>query len=148
MTSYDDLVATGTRERPGDLATLLGRREADSYTIWELQRPGVVPPADLPAPGAAPVRLRATTTDAPLFQPATLLMGDSFLAASRSLVYPLFSDVTVLHTQAGAKAPSLLAEEVLAAQVVVVEVVERDLSGGEVALLDADVRRALASALR
>jgi len=147
LTSYADVVQTGTRDRAGDLAALLGRVAIDTYAVWELQRAGVVPPDDFPSPGPRPVRLRTTSADAALFRPPTLLLGDSFTAASRPLVYPLFADLTVLHSQSSASDPSVIGDAVAASEVVVLEVVERDLVSEEVSILAPSLRAAVAVAL-
>ena len=148
LTSYADVVQTGTRDRAGDLAALLGRVAIDTYAVWELQRAGVVPPDDLPPPGPAPRAVadhehRRGRSSAP----PTLLLGDSFTAASRPLVYPLFADLTVLHSQSGASDPSVIADAVAASEVVVLEVVERDLVSEEVPILAPSLRAAVAAAL-
>ena len=93
------------------------------------------------------MRLQTTSTDAALFRPPTLLLGDSFTAASRPLVYPLFADLTVLHSQSGASDPSVIADAIAASEVVVLEVVERDLVSEEVPILAPSLRAAIAAAL-
>jgi alginate O-acetyltransferase complex protein AlgJ len=147
MTSYDDLVTAGTRDRQGDLATLLGREGVDTYDLWELDRAGVTSPEELPPPGAIPLTVHTSTTNAPLFEPQTLVLGDSFLAASRPVVYPFFANMRLMHTLGGAAHPDRLATEVARAQVVVVEIVERDLVGDPLDILSGEVRAALERAL-
>lgn len=147
LTDLDDLVATGETDQVGDLAALLGRTSKDRVLGWALRRPGVVPPPDLPVPGPEPVPVRTTTTGAPLFEPSTLLLGDSFTAVSRSLLYPLFADLTVLHVQTGPGNPGAAAAAFAAADVVVIEIVERNLVSDGVPPFDPAFRQAVVAAL-
>ncbi len=148
LTSYADVVATGVRDRPGDLAVLLGRSTRDRYQTWELRRPGVVSPVDPPEPGPIPAHVQSSTTGSPLFTPSTLLFGDSFTAASRPLLYPLFADLTVLHSQSGLVNMPRAVAAFASADVVVIEVVERDLVSNELPILSPELRAAVAAALR
>ena len=146
------VVGSGRASRQGDLGTLLGRPRVDEYPDVAVRRAGVVPVGrealDLPGlPVAQPVRATNRTTGAPLFEPPTLLLGDSFTNSSRATLGPFFADLTLLHNEAAVENPQVTADAVAAADVVVVEVVERTIASGRGALLRSDVLSAIEDAL-
>jgi hypothetical protein len=47
----------------------------------------------------AETRLAATTTDAPLWTPPTLVLGDSFTQSSRDALAPLFASAQIVHPE-------------------------------------------------
>jgi hypothetical protein len=111
----------------------LGAPEHENIPAYRLDRPGLSPPVDaeVPGMGPTPVRIRRQSTDAPLFRPRTLLLGDSFTQGARAKVAPYFADLTLLQSQA---APHAVARAMVSADVVVVEIVERSLNGGSALL--------------
>lgn len=149
LTSMHDVVVSGTRTRSGDLAAMLGVEGDDTYSLYELDRAGVTLGYEgFPEPGAVPVRLTATSSSAPLFQPRTVLLGDSFLAASRPLVYPLFADLTVLHWLSASGSHEAISAAIRDAEVVVLELVEREVVGDGVLIAAPSMTAAIEAALR
>jgi alginate O-acetyltransferase complex protein AlgJ len=152
-----DAVETGTARVTGDLAAMLGLTTTDAFTAVEIRRPGLTPigrnSLELPLlPLAAPVTANTSTVDAPLFQPRTLLLGDSFTDVSLSPLGTVFADVSLLHNEAAATAPQVAAEAIADADVVVFEIVERSIGIGGGALIDdaslAAIEQALARSPR
>ncbi|MCG5216997.1 alginate O-acetyltransferase AlgX-related protein [Streptosporangium soli] len=149
------LVKAGQASRSGDLGGLLGIPLEETIDRWRLVRDGVrrfrQDDRELPVSFST-----ANASDrAPLYQPRTLLIGDSFTRNSLPWVLPYFADVTYLRSDAPAKAgPDYLAEKVARSETVVLEIVERHLVGGHAemlddatfAVLDRTLRRASATA--
>jgi alginate O-acetyltransferase complex protein AlgJ len=141
LLSGSQVTETGPVSEPGDLAALMGQPAAEEFPGVALLRPGVSPvrreSLDLPdLPLTEPVTVTDRTTGVPLFQPPTLLLGDSFSNASRSALGTLFADLTLLHNGAAGEDPATVAGAVAAADVVVVEIVERTISSGRGALVE------------
>jgi alginate O-acetyltransferase complex protein AlgJ len=132
-------VDSGTVSLPGDLAALIGRPQDDVVGDVQLIRPGVEPVGrdglDLPEMPYAPETFTNTTADAPLYQPATLLLGDSFSTAARSALGAVFADVTLLHNEVAGSYPEAVAEQFVDADTVVYEIVERTIGAGGGALI-------------
>jgi hypothetical protein len=152
LLSGSQVADTGPVSEPGDLAALLGQPAAEEIPGATLVRPGVSPVAraslDLPdMPSTDPVTVTDRTTGVPLFQPHTLLLGDSFSNASRSALGTLFANLTLLHNEAAGENPQTAADAVAAADVVVVEIVERTISSGRGALIEDASLDAIAQAL-
>jgi hypothetical protein len=135
-----EVADTGTTRRTGDLGPMIGQPHEDEYPAVEVRRPGVAPVGreglDLPEMPYTPVTLTNETTGASLFEPATLLLGDSFTSASRQALGSLFADVTLLHGQVAGPFPEAVAGLMSDADAVVYEVVERTIAGGDVPLLE------------
>jgi hypothetical protein len=133
------VVDAGTTRRTGDLGPMIGAPHEDEYDAVEVRRPGVTPVGrdslDLPEMPYSPVTLTNRSTGAPLFEPSTLLMGDSFTSASRQALGSLFAHLTLLHGQVAEPFPDAVAHRMADADVVVYEVVERTIAGGDVPLL-------------
>jgi hypothetical protein len=135
-----DVVETGTARTTGDLATMLGLTTEDEFPAVELRRPGLTPIGrdSLRLPEfsvTAPVTATTSTADAPLFQPHTLLLGDSFTAASLPALGTLFANVSLLHNEAAGPNPQVAADAIADAEVVVYEVVERTIGTGAGAII-------------
>ncbi|WP_424535352.1 alginate O-acetyltransferase AlgX-related protein [Sphaerisporangium viridialbum] len=148
LTRDTRLVAAGRDLREGDLGRLLGTPRSETADRWKLVRDGVrlVRRDDR----GAPVSYRVTNASsrAPLFQPRTLLIGDSFTRESVSWIAPYFADLTVLRSDAPAKAgPEQVATQVAESEVVVFEMVERYYAGGHGEMLDDATIAALEKAL-
>jgi hypothetical protein len=150
-TSFQD---DGPTTWPGDLATMSGRPTEDEYTAVSVSRPGVRPVGrdDIALPEmsqAGPVTVTNETSGAPLFEPATLLLGDSFSNSSRPLLGPMFRQVTVLHNEYADIDAQATADALADADVVVLEIVERTIASGRGVMIDdrtlAAVERTLAA---
>jgi alginate O-acetyltransferase complex protein AlgJ len=135
-----DVVETGTTRLSGDLAGMLGLTSEDDLPAVEVRRPGVTAVGrdslQLPAQSlTAPVTATTSTTDAPLFKPHTLLLGDSFTMMSRDPLGTLFANVSLLHCEAAATSPQVAADAIADADVVVYEIVERSVGSGWASLI-------------
>jgi hypothetical protein len=147
------VVADGTAERQGDLGNLIGRPHVDRYDDVTVQRTGVTPVGratlDLPdLPLDAPVTVTNRTTGAPLFEPRTLLLGDSFTASSRGTLGPWFADLMLLHNEVADKNPQVVASAMVDADVVVYEIVERNIASGRGAILESQALSVIEGTLR
>lgn len=135
------LVPDGTQRKTGDLTVLLGSPATDSSPQFALVRDGV----------RALTRTRAhtvnTTTGAPLFTPRTVIVGDSFQAAAWYLTSPLFREQDFLRPGSTQPAQDAVISEISKSQVVVVEMVERTVAGGDSPLLGPAFLDRLAAAL-
>jgi hypothetical protein len=147
------VVETGTGDALGDLGAMIGQPHVDKVEGVQIQRDGVTPVGrpslDLPEMPYAPQTFRDSSTAAPLFQPATLLLGDSFTSASRTQLGSYFADLTLLHNQVPGPYPQAVADQMVKADVVVYEIVERDIASGRGPLTGdaslADITRTLAA---
>ncbi|GIH74360.1 hypothetical protein Plo01_07890 [Planobispora longispora] len=131
------LVRAGQAARDGDLGGLLGIPSEETVDRWRLIRDGVrrVRQDDR----GLPVSFRTVNRSdrAPLYQPRTLLIGDSFTRNSLPWVLPYFADVTYVRSDAPATAgPEHVAEAIARSETVVFEIVERYLVGGRAEMLD------------
>ena len=133
------VVRTGTVAENGDLGPMIGEARTDRVPQTEIRRDGVSPVGrdslDLPQVPYAPETFRDTTTAAPLFTPHTLMLGDSFTSASARMLGPYFADVTLLHNAVAGPSPQGVADQMVNSDVVVVEVVERDIAAGNSPLI-------------
>ncbi|SDZ41406.1 alginate O-acetyltransferase AlgX-related protein [Herbiconiux ginsengi] len=144
-------------QEPGDLSHLVGEQGYEAIPPVTVDRPGValslngkpIAPADVLPVGYSPINVRATSTDAPLYQPRTVLLGDSFFDASRSLVAPFFADFWYVHNMSGdiPGATATLGGVLKDTQTVVYEVVERSAASGDISYEHPDNMNALAKAM-
>lgn len=142
------LTKIGQTTRYGDLGPLLGTPRGETIDQWRLLREGVsrVRQDD----GQLPVSFTTVnaSTRAPLFQPRTLLIGDSFTRNSLPWVTPYFANLTFLRSDAPQEAgPDHVAEKVARSETVVFEMVERYFVGGHGEMLDDATLAALDRAL-
>ncbi len=137
-----DPTSTAPVRQDGDLSQLLGTPTVDQVPGWALERPGVV------VRRADETGLVSTTTGAPLWTPPTLVVGDSFTKASLPQLAPLFADARLVQTSLAADDPEALVAAVLAADTVVVQVVERAVAAGGLALVEPAFLDRLAAALQ
>lgn len=136
------IVADVTVQRVGDLSRLLGTPQVDSSPGFTLDRPGVVRTGDT----SSLTQVENLTTGAPLYRPATVLIGDSFSDASRPFIFPLFAQLSYIRNTAS---PDALIAAIVASHTVVYEEVERSVAWGyDSPLLDQATLDALARALR
>lgn len=137
-----ELVATGPTQAPGDLSAMLGTPRNDTVPGYALHRPGVSVTSETDR------RLASTTTDAPLIESRTLLLGDSFTQASRPFLAPFFKEVRILQPKEAEASPAGVVNAVLSAQTVVLEIVERSVDGGDVPIIGPRFLDQLETALR
>jgi hypothetical protein len=135
-----EFAETGPAVEPGDLSVMLGRPQDDPVEGVALQRAGVSPlgrdSLTVPEMPFTPETFRNESTGAPLFQPRTLLLGDSFTNASATMVGQFFADLTLLHNEVAGQYPQVAADAMAQSDVVVYEIVERTVSSGGGTLLD------------
>ncbi len=135
-----ELRTNGWTTGAGDLGAMIGQPQDDEFEDVTLSRPGVTPVGrdtlDLPEMPYAPETFTARTTGAALFEPSTLLLGDSFSTASRTLLGRFFADLTVLHSQVASEYPQAVADTMVKSDVVVFQIVERTLASGQGALIE------------
>lgn len=124
-----------------DLEALLGQRITEQAPLFSVTRSGVVQTINTAS------QLANTTTDAPLVVPKTLLISDSFTESARFAINPFFAQAGFINSSAASSAFAELTESIKAAQIVVLEIVERDVVGGQSPILDSDVLAHLATAL-
>lgn len=140
LSAGTEVLETGRDRRLGDLGVLIGQPTEDEFDQVELRRPGVTPVGrdslDLPEMPYGAETFTSETTSAPLFQPSTLLLGDSFTSASRTMLGPFFARLTLLHNEVAGESPELVADLMAANDVVVVEIVERTIASGRGPLFD------------
>jgi alginate O-acetyltransferase complex protein AlgJ len=140
LSADTDLVETGSADRLGDLGVLIGQRREDEIEQVELRRPGVTPVGrdslDLPEMPYGAETFTNETTSAPLFEPGTLLLGDSFTSASRTMLGQFFARLTLLHNEVAGRSPQLVADLMAANDVVVLEIVERTIASGRGPIID------------
>ncbi|MBB3678707.1 alginate O-acetyltransferase AlgX-related protein [Modestobacter versicolor] len=122
-------VETGPTSQPGDLADMLGLPHDDPVEGVELRRDGVTPVGrdslEVSELSDRPDRVLNETNGAPLFQPRTVLLGDSFTNASTAMIGQFFADLTLLHNEVAADSPQTVADALAESDVVVYEIVER-----------------------
>lgn len=132
----------------GDLTVMLGAPRKEPMHDIEVRRKGVALSSDgVPLPGnvpppiqagavgtaATPTKIEASTTAAPLYPGHTLFLGDSFYSIfGGSLFAPFMSKLTSVYVLAD---PTSLTQNIIDADTVVLEVVERSLSSGGVPLI-------------
>lgn len=148
-TQFVDL---GSKSFAGDLSVMLGTQRSDTLTDIAVDRTGVavfengveIPVTSIPESTGTPITYTATSTAAPLYPGRTLVLGDSFYQRTRFMFTPFFAQLTMLHNQSDG--PTLSAAMV-EADTVVVELVERSVSGGFVSLGTPSVVDTIAQAL-
>lgn len=131
----------GTRSYPtGDLSAIAQNPKAFTEPGYRVQRDGVTSRTtpEVLRKGYELSRVRSTTTGAPLFTPRTVLVGDSFSQRSLPKLAPYFADLLRVPelTKAIAAgylpgAEQRLLQEIVASDVVVVELVERTFAGAK-----------------
>jgi hypothetical protein len=146
----------------GDLTVMLGAPRQESMHDIAIRRKGVMLSSDgVPLPGnvpppikaggagtvATPTKIEASTTSAPLYPGHTLFLGDSFYSIFGGLVFaPFMSNLTSAYILAD---PASLTQNIIDADTVVLEVVERSISSGGVPLIQpaalAELEKSLAA---
>jgi alginate O-acetyltransferase complex protein AlgJ len=146
----------------GDLTEMLGAPQKEPMAQIKLQRKGVTLSSDgVPLPGnvpppipggppgkpAKPATSEASTTAAPLYPERTLILGDSFYDFFGGVLLASFmSKLTADYVLAD---PASLTQNIIDADTVVFEVVERNLASGGVPLIQpgalAELEKSLAA---
>lgn len=151
--ALDPALATGTHIEDqgsyypfGDLTYLLGHPEKDTLPAKPLVRDGVSMAAgsDLSLKYYQSTHVVNTTTDAPLYQPKTLILGDSFLDTSKQYIAPYFADLTMLHNQSHG---IQMANAMIGSSTVIFEVAERVATTGNSVLLATSTLNTIAKVL-
>ena len=139
--STSEVRPTGPVQLRGDLAAQLGTPREDEVPGYALRRPGVTVTTN------AETRLAATTTDAPLWTPPTLVLGDSFTQSSRDALAPLFASAQIVHPETANVDAASVVRAVQGADTVVLEIVERSVATGDVPVVGEPFLAALEQAL-
>ena len=140
---------SGSFTSTADLPPMLGRQATRTGTIYELRPNGRI---DRTVPGIGsieePVRHNASPLNSTV-NAQTLVLGDSFTLASARYLPAGFSNLTMLSYTGIGSAGSRVIQEMVDAEVVVLQVVERGLASGTVPVLAGDfiqrVRQTLAA---
>ncbi|MFI7531815.1 hypothetical protein [Streptosporangium sp. NPDC049376] len=143
------LVKVGQEPRVGDLGPMLGTPREEIIDRWSLVRQGVRRTKQDDTQLPTSFSTANASSGAPLYEPRTLLVGDSFTRNSLPWITPYFADLTYLRSDAPAKAgPGYVAEKVAGSETVVFEMVERYFVGGHGEMLDDATLAAIEKALR
>lgn len=103
----------GEQQLDGDLSVLLGAPKKDTYADVRIERAGVsltmdgkaIQPSEVPSLTASAQTTTASTNGAPVIAGKTLVLGDSFLEASRFMFPSYFAEFTYVHNQAIGEKP-------------------------------------------
>ena len=85
-----------------------------------------------------------TSTGAPLYQPKTLLLGDSFTDTSKQYIAPYFADLTMMHNQSSGLE---MANAMIGRSTVIFQVAERMATTGYSVLLTDSALHTIATVL-
>ena len=124
-----------------DLEALLGLRTPEQAPLFKLSRPGVVQTVN------SDFQIANTTTDAPLVTEPTLFISDSFTESSRFAINPFFQAAGFINSSAAGSAFPALVQAINSSKLVVLEIVERDVVGGQAPILQTSVLNHLAASL-
>jgi len=126
---------TGT----GDLTVLSGSSASVTYhpvrlSAWSVRANW----SSVDTIDSVPRRYVSTGPAGTLVTGRTLLIGDSYALAARSTLPGVFADMTQLHVSTIAAAPARLVQQMVDADTVVVEIVQREFYSGDSDLFDDD----------
>jgi alginate O-acetyltransferase complex protein AlgJ len=127
----------GTYSPVGDLTYLLGRAQKDVLPARPLVRDGVTMTAgsDLTLNRNKLTHITNTSTGAPLYQPKTLILGDSFTDTSKQYIAPYFANLSLLHNRSTVLN---MANAMAANSTVILQMAERlAITGNDLLLSDA-----------
>jgi alginate O-acetyltransferase complex protein AlgJ len=144
---------TGLVAKPTDLSALLGTPKSESQETYSVTRPGVHNLVNNKM-----VKIANTTTNAPLLTGTTALISDSFTEAANFAVSGFFSSASIINPVAACTTPACLPKGskydygslesiIKGSRTVVLEIVERDVVGGQAPILSSGFLTSLASAL-
>lgn len=132
----------GDKRANTDLAALLGTKQTEEAPAFSVSRPGVVQTT------ATDVQLTNTATNgAQLVTGRTLFISDSFTEASRFAINPFFQDAGFINSIAAQTEFDSLRSAISSAKTVILEIVERDVVGGQAPILETSVLDHLAASL-
>ncbi|MEV0677049.1 hypothetical protein AB0I60_11050 [Actinosynnema sp. NPDC050436] len=138
---------TGTNERPGDLAALLGRKDTDPVPAYVLAPDGrkvvTLPP---PLTDREPRHLTQDPTTG-VVNAKISLIGDSFGYYSAPYVASAFADVRLQHVEGANTDPAAMGRLLAETDVVIVVAAERNLVGGVYPMLKPTAVDAIAAEL-
>lgn len=132
---------TGSKLQNSDLSALLGIAHHEYADTLGVSRAGVVNVTN------SSVRIANTTTNAPLVTKPALLISDSFTEATRFALNPLFKSAGIINSEAAGSEPAELNALIKSNDVIVVEIVERVIVGGQSPILSTSYLDSLAAAL-
>jgi hypothetical protein len=155
--SESPFVAGRVIDVKSDLADMLGTPRKEPMHNIAVQRKGVTLSSDgVPLPGnfpppihtesaGRPITIQASTTAAPLYPGHTLILGDSFYDNFGGLLFaPFMSTLTPVYVLGD---PAKITQNIIDADTVVLEVVERSLSSGGLPLIQPQVLAELEKSL-
>jgi alginate O-acetyltransferase complex protein AlgJ len=135
------VTSLGDSSAQSDLEALLGQRTTEQAPLFSVTRPGVTTTVNTAS------QLADTTTGAQLITPKTLFISDSFTDSSRFAINPFFAQAGFINSSAAGTAYDELVQSIKSSQIVVLEIVERTVIGGQAPLLDSSVLAKLAASL-
>lgn len=125
-----------TRSGPADLPPLIGQSGTNEGTIYRLEPDGENERTEPPLGDLRePVHRTSEPLDGMIERP-TLLLGDSFSLPASGYMPATFSDVTQLYYSTIDPDPALVARTMADNEVVILEIVERNIARGNLSLLD------------
>jgi alginate O-acetyltransferase complex protein AlgJ len=144
---------TGPVAKPTDLSALLGAPKSESQETYSVTRAGVHNVLNNKM-----LRITNTTTGAPLITGQTALISDSFTEAANFAISGFFASAAIINPVAACVTASCLPkgsvfaypnleQTIKSSQTVVLEIVERDVVGGQAPILSTDFLTSLASYL-
>ncbi len=130
--------STGTRTAEADLPKLIGKHGENRATNYRLRPDGRTDRTGRHlADPRKPVRRTSEPIDGMVRQ-RTLLLGDSFMLPASAYMSAAFADVTQLYYNTIESDPAMVATTVAENEVVVMEMVERNIALGTPAMLDSE----------
>lgn len=137
----------GQYSTPADLSLLINRPVTKTNVMYSLRPDGVVDrTGQFGETIDQPVHKRSAPLTGTVDRP-TLIYGDSFTAASSRYLPSAFTNLTMLAYSTQKTPQQKAVDEFVNAQVVVVEAVERNVSGGQLAFTDEGFIQAVRTAL-
>lgn len=137
----------GRYSAPADLPPLIGRSGENDATAYRLRPDGR---QDRTQPGAGdlirPKHIETTPTSGMIRQP-TVVLGDSFLGAASHYLPAAFADLTMQYYYAAAEDPDQIIRTIGDSEIVVLEMVERNIAAGTPPVLDPEFIQKLRSEL-
>lgn len=121
----------------GDLTVLTGTPSTVTLQRYDLHSPNTVRTWRTMQPIAeSPLNYTSRGPEGTLVRGRTLFAGDSFIDVSGSDLPALFEDFTKVSYSVAASRPEVLIQQMVEADTIVVEIVERNFASGQAAILD------------
>lgn len=131
-----------------DLSVLLGSTSTVQYHPVTVASPSIRRAwTDVAALDGVPRRYVSTGPAGTLLGGRSVVLGDSFTLAARATLPGVFADLTELHVEAIHIDPQVVLDEIVGADTVLLEVVQREFYSGDSPVFDPDFLGALVSAL-